>query len=86
MVSVSHVMTVGDSVAMSMPGTTDARARAHARRSGMTIPSWTVMSQTTHGHGGESDATEREAGQVEVHQLARSVCICSLTIHETPGA
>ena len=45
-----------------------------------------MMSQTAHGHGGESYTTKCEAGQVEVHQLARGVFICSLTIHEIPGA
>ena len=42
------------------------------------------MGQATHGHGGEPDATERETGQVEIHQLARSVFICPGTIHEIP--
>ena len=40
-------------------------------------PVVTVMGQSAHGHGGEPDAAEREAGQVEVHQLAQGVFICS---------
>jgi hypothetical protein len=34
-------------------------------------PVVTMMGQTTHGHGRQSNTAQREAGQVEVHQPAK---------------
>ena len=49
-------------------------------------PAVAMMGQAGERHGGQTDAAEREACEVGVHQLARSVFICGLTIHEIQGS
>lgn len=62
------VMAVGRVLTVAMAAVT--------MRSGVgRRPVMTVMSQATHGHGGQSNAAKCEAGKVEVHQLGRSVII-----------